>query len=85
MKIGLILENTFTSIDDMVDKMFPYVSIFKGFILRNHWRSIDLIGRLKMPIMFIIAAKDELVPPEHSERLFQTATLSEKKVKVFLY
>lgn len=68
----------------MVDKMFPYVSFFKKFILKNHWRTIDLIGKLGMPMMFIIAAKDELVPPQHSERLFQSATLSEKKIKVHL-
>ena len=79
---GAILENTFTSIDDMVDKIFPYVSFFKRWILRNHWRTIDLVGKLSVPILFIIAQKDELVPPEMSERLYNKASLSEKKFRV---
>ena len=34
---GIVLENTFTSIDDMVDAIFPFLSFFKSFILKMHW------------------------------------------------
>lgn len=81
---GVILENTFTSIDDMVDKIFPYVSMFKSLILRNHWRSIDIIHKIKVPILFIIASKDELVPPEMNIKLFESASGAKSKEKVGL-
>ena len=81
---GVILENTFTSIDDMVDKIFPYVSMFKSLILRNHWRSIDIIHKIKVPILFIIASKDELVPPEMNIKLFEKASGAKSKEKVGL-
>jgi fermentation-respiration switch protein FrsA (DUF1100 family) len=66
----------------MVDKIFPYVSYLKKFILRNHWRSIELIHKVSVPILFIIASKDELVPPEMSDRLYNKATLTERKFRV---
>ena len=48
---GVILENTFTSIPDMVDKVFPLLKVFKRFILRNYWRSIELIPQ-SIPYFF---------------------------------
>mmetsp|Transcript_8365 Transcript_8365/g.10999 ORF Transcript_8365/g.10999 Transcript_8365/m.10999 type:complete len:134 (-) Transcript_8365:200-601(-) len=41
---GVILENTFTSISDMVDHLMVYISYFKNLILRIGWRSIDRVG-----------------------------------------
>ena len=79
---GLILENTFTSIDGMVDKIFPYVSAFKGLILCNHWKSIDIIDKVTCPILFIIADKDELVPPVMNYELFEKATSAARKDRV---
>lgn len=60
---GLIVENTFTSMGDMVDKIFFFVRHLKWLILRNHWRSADLIGKVTHPIFFIAGNQDELVPP----------------------
>lgn len=66
----------------MVDKIFPYVSFFKKFILRNHWRSSEVIHKLTMPILFIIADQDELVPPQMSEVLYNNAVQSEFRSRV---
>ena len=41
---GIILEITFTSISDMVDKVFPFLKPFKWIMLRNHWPSSSRIG-----------------------------------------
>ena len=32
---GVILENTFTCMGDVVDKVLPFVSFLKGVLLRN--------------------------------------------------
>jgi len=76
---GLILENTFTSMADMVDQVMPRLAPFKGLILANHWKSLDLIGKVKVPILFISGTADELVPPEQMEKLFDSAKESPLK------
>lgn len=68
---GLILENTFTSISDLVDKIFPFVSRIKWLLLRNHWESKNIIGKIKCPIYFIMAEKDELIPLSQMQQLIE--------------
>lgn len=53
----LILEVTFTSIHDMVDIMFRPLRHLKSLILRNHWRTVDLIKDIDCPILFIKGSK----------------------------
>jgi len=80
---GLILENTFTSIPDMIDRVLPILSHFK-FLCTIHWESIHLIENIEVPILFIISENDELVPPTFMGRLFDAATSSVKKKKVVI-
>lgn len=49
----IIMEVTFTSIPDMVDVLFRLLSPLKSLILRNHWRTIDLIKEIDCPILFV--------------------------------
>ncbi|KAL4464801.1 hypothetical protein ABPG74_011362 [Tetrahymena malaccensis] len=71
---GVIVENTFTSISDMVDVIFSKVRFLKGLVLRNYWPSIERIQKIKQPMLFIRSDLDELVPPAQMNRLYQTAT-----------
>jgi len=66
---GIIVENTFTSIADLVDELFFFAKYFKGLILRKYWTSIDLVGRLNHPILFVTGDQDELVPHEMTLKL----------------
>jgi pimeloyl-ACP methyl ester carboxylesterase len=50
---GVIVENTFLSIDAMVDHLMPAVAWLKGLVLRMHWDSFKKIATLSQPIMFI--------------------------------
>ena len=70
---GLIIENTFTSIGDMVDHLMPMVAVFKKFIQRVFWPSIERVGNITAPICFIRGNKDEIVPFTHSKTLYDTA------------
>lgn len=93
---GVILENTFTSIADLVDIMFPKLSFMKGYIQRNFWPSIDRVGKITQPILFVMgknskkyifsfifsAMKDEIVPPDQMVRLFSKAEKTVYKEKV---
>lgn len=49
---GLIVENTFLSIDDMIDVVLPILSFAKIFN-RNKWLSTHTIRDINTPIMFI--------------------------------
>ncbi|KAI7851424.1 Alpha/Beta hydrolase protein [Circinella umbellata] len=76
---GLIIENTYTSILDMVKTLYPrytpYPLIAKYF-LWNHWPSLTLINKIKIPILFLSSEKDEIVPVEHMDELYDAATSS---------
>lgn len=54
---GLVLENTFTNISDMIDAVMPPLRYFK-FLQRNHWPSIDRIAKIKCPILFVKSMRD---------------------------
>ena len=43
---GLILENTFTSIPDMVDALFGKLACLKSLILANYWPSSKRIKEI---------------------------------------
>ena len=78
----MILENTFTSIPDMVDSIFKKISFLKSLVLKNFWPSIDRIDNIQAPILFIQSMKDELVPPVQMTRLFEAAKLTKFKLLV---
>jgi len=81
---GVIVENTFTSVPDMIDVVLPYLKYFK-FLSRNKWRNIDRIKELKsnFPIMFVSGMQDELVPPHMMQTLIDNCSSNDKTVVRF--
>ncbi|KAI3827144.1 hypothetical protein L1987_01214 [Smallanthus sonchifolius] len=86
---ALILENTFTSILDMAGVLLPFLKWFIGgstskgpkilnFIVRSPWSTIDEIGQVKQPILFLSGLRDEMVPPFHMEMLYAKASHNKK-------
>jgi len=71
---GVILENTFTSISDMVDVVLPKIATVKNYILLIKWESIKLIHQIKAPICFISGLNDQLIPPTHMKNLYDAST-----------
>jgi len=76
----MILENTFTSISEIVDHIFPLLSYFKKIILRMYWPSIERITRIHIPMLFVNGTADEIVPPGHVQRLYEAAKQAPFKV-----
>ena len=72
---GVVVENTFTSIDDLIDVLLPLLRPFKC-LNRNRWNSMGFIKEVKTPILFLSGLRDELVPPEHTKKLYQEAVKS---------
>lgn len=70
---GVIVENTFTSINSMIDVVLPPLRWAKP-LNRNVWDSAGVVGRLDLPMLFMSGAEDELVPPRMMAALYEGAT-----------
>ncbi len=75
---AMIVENTFTSIEDMAGVAFPPLRGLVGegkrfnWLVRDKWRSIDRVGKLKdVPILFLVSLADEIVHPGQMARLYE--------------
>ncbi|KAI4377457.1 hypothetical protein MLD38_015078 [Melastoma candidum] len=86
---ALILENTFTSILDMAGVLLPFLKWFIGkstskgpkilnFLVRSPWNTIDVVGEIKQPILFLSGLQDEMVPPIHMQLLYAKAAARNK-------
>ncbi|XP_012077007.1 alpha/beta hydrolase domain-containing protein WAV2 isoform X2 [Jatropha curcas] len=87
---GLILENTFTSILDMAGVLLPFLKWFIGsnhskgpkilnFLVRSPWSTVDVIGQVKQPVLFLSGLQDEMVPPSHMQMLYAKAAAHNKE------
>lgn len=73
---GVIVENTFTNIADMVDQLMPFIAPLKALVLRIRWDSLSIAPSLTLPILYLAGARDELVPHSHMIRLYRSTTAS---------
>ncbi|KAG2034759.1 alpha/beta-hydrolase [Suillus americanus] len=72
---ALILENTFTNLPRLVPKALPLLGPL-SFLCHQKWDSaskIPLIPR-SMPILMLSGVRDEVVPREHMQELWQIAS-----------
>ncbi|KAK6536089.1 hypothetical protein TWF281_000335 [Arthrobotrys megalospora] len=77
---GLMLENTFTSMRDVIPNVFPPAK-YVTRLCHQVWASEDVIPKItKVPILFLSGLQDELVPPSHMRRLH---TVSKAPIKVW--
>ncbi|OLY82429.1 Protein bem46 [Smittium mucronatum] len=78
---GMILENTFTSLPDVVSNIFPpIISLFVKPFLMDTWDSKSRIARISsIPILFLSGLKDTLVPPSHMSALNKIAKTFDKR------
>jgi fermentation-respiration switch protein FrsA (DUF1100 family) len=71
---GLIAQSTFTSIPDMAGTIIPHLPPgFAGVILHTKMDSINKIGAIDCPKLFIHSRGDDLVPFAFGRRLFDAA------------
>jgi fermentation-respiration switch protein FrsA (DUF1100 family) len=68
---GLILEGALSSVTERAQEAYPFVPV--RWIARSRYPSIDRIGRLTLPKLFLHARADEVIPFTHGRRLYQAA------------
>ncbi len=65
---GYILENTFSSIADMLDSIFPPLR-WCEFAFVSKWPSNERIRNISLPILFVRSLLDETVPTTQMVKL----------------
>jgi pimeloyl-ACP methyl ester carboxylesterase len=68
---GLVVESSFTQVRDMARASYPGLPLH--LVARNQFRSIDKVGRLSLPKLFIHGGSDERVPAALGRRLYEAA------------
>ena len=72
---GLIVQSSFTSMPSQVKQLYPVLSIFPiDLILHQRFRSIEKVGQLSLPILFIHGTEDKIVDYKMSGRLYHAAS-----------
>eukprot|EP01064_Diplonema_japonicum_P010582 TRINITY_DN17815_c0_g1_i1.p1 TRINITY_DN17815_c0_g1~~TRINITY_DN17815_c0_g1_i1.p1 ORF type:complete len:333 (+),score=46.33 TRINITY_DN17815_c0_g1_i1:66-1001(+) len=57
-----------------------FTNLIKPVVLMLQWRSVDVVAKLEIPVLFVSGTSDELVPPSHMRRLYGMCKSSEKKL-----
>ena len=68
---GLILDGALTSVVERAQELFPYVPV--RWIAASRYPSIERVGQLRLPKLFLHAEGDEVIPLAHGKRLYQAA------------
>jgi fermentation-respiration switch protein FrsA (DUF1100 family) len=68
---GLVLDGALISVIARAQEVYPYVPV--RWIARSRFASIEKIGRVKIPKLFLHARRDDVVPIAHGRRLYDAA------------
>lgn len=68
---GLVLDGALMSVIARAQEVYPYVPV--RWIARSRFASIEKIGRVEIPKLFLHARRDDVVPIAHGRRLYEAA------------
>lgn len=68
---ALVVQSSFTRLTDIAAIHYPFLPV--RWLLRNRYDSIDKVGRIPCPKMFIHSSDDTLVPIANGQALFDAA------------
>lgn len=75
---GVIVESTFTSLEDMAALESRYRFLPINLVLHQRFDSLEKLPLLKRPILFFHGGQDTTVPADMSQTLFKAATVPKK-------
>ena len=68
---GVVLEEPFTSVTDIAQKMFPFLPV--SYLVQNRYDSLSKINRLHAPLLIFHSYNDEMFPMSYAESLLAAA------------
>ena len=69
--LAVVVESTFTSLASMASDIYPFLPT--RLLLRHRYPSVQSIAEISSPVLVAHSDNDELIPPSHGQRLFQSA------------
>mmetsp|Transcript_4385 Transcript_4385/g.7824 ORF Transcript_4385/g.7824 Transcript_4385/m.7824 type:complete len:345 (-) Transcript_4385:434-1468(-) len=79
---GLIIENTFASVEEMASQILPPLGYLIGrgrlfnFLVTNKWKNEDAIAKVTVPTLLLASLEDEMVPFEQMLHLHKAARVA---------
>lgn len=68
---GLIVESTFSSIEDMGKRMYPFLPV--RYLVRYRFDALEKISRVNCPVLVTHSPEDDMVPFKMGRKLYQAA------------
>ncbi len=65
---GVILVSPFDSLVEVGKRHYPFLPV--RWMLKHRFDSVSRAPRIEAPLLSFVAANDEIIPPEHSKRLY---------------
>ncbi|CAF0971977.1 unnamed protein product [Rotaria sordida] len=78
---GLILQSPYTSIKSLIREK---VGLFGYLVGGSYWDNLKVMKNIHCPILFIHGQRDNLIPSQHSQTLYDSLTHVENKQLVLL-
>ena len=75
---GLVLATPYDSLAAVAKRYYWYLPV--DLLLKHRFDSIALAPGLQAPLLCLIAERDEVIPPEHAERLFEAWGGAKRKI-----
>lgn len=77
---GLITEGTFTSIADMGKRRYPLLPV--DWLLNQRFDSLQMISRIRIPVLLIHGTWDRVVPVQMAQQLYAAAAQPKQLVLI---
>lgn len=77
---GLVLESAFTSLKKLANQKMPF--LMPSLFLQFHFNNIKKLDDVECPILFISGGKDTLIPPLHTQKLFEVYSGKKKLLSI---
>lgn len=77
---ALVLQSTFTSVDDMGVGLYPWLPI--RMLCRNRFASIDRIASIQCRKLFMHSKIDTIVPQRYGKRLYEAAAAPKQWLEI---
>jgi hypothetical protein len=77
---ALVVEGAYTSVPDRGQELYPVLPV--KFIASQRFASIEKVGRLTLPKLFLHSPEDDIIPIAHGERLLAAAAEPKRMVRV---
>jgi uncharacterized protein len=77
---GLVLEEAFTSISDVGQRMFPFFPV--RWLVQNKYDTLSKLPRIKVPLLILHSREDEIFDMRHPQLLLAAANAPKQLVEL---